>query len=427
MNRQSINRQVLFVSAVALALLLRAGTLSGQEMSAVAKASIESLEKEHHPKLKERQSKIEATRKTVSSKECDDYIGAVNAAIAVWNKIPESEHKQSKIAEVGKELDAYIAFAREAEKLFKERREEEKKTEGANEALFAEWRKDGEKYEKAVRTLLNTSDFTTRYNLNIGGADNRYEIDETTFPQLMKETDEAEKMMKEKYASLRDVNDSRYRDYLLYKPSIWREVLAERKKIAGTALAAKISDQMSGVMSNINVQLLLEEKGQLYLERSEQEARIAEFKKTVQPKLQALGVSEADMGFDKITEKINAYWKTDDSLAPTIQFPEDGKYKDASAEAAMAEWVKKVHKGKAKILKTAMKYDDWVIEKNKLGIPLKREKSGYVLYSLPNSKWNVLEKMQVREDYSGAGKYSKPKGLPGGLTLRRFFYTAAKK
>jgi hypothetical protein len=425
MNRQSINRQVCFVPVIALALLLQVGAVSAQEMSAVAKASIESLEKEHHPKLKERQTKIEATRKTVSSKECDDYIGAVNAAIAVWNKIPESEHKQSKIAEVGKELDAYIAFAREAEKLFKERREEEKKTEGANEALFAEWRKDGEKYEKAVRTLLNTSDFTTRYNLNIGGADIRYEIDEATFPQLMKEADEAEKMMNEKYASLRDVNDSRYRDYLLYKPSIWREVLAERKKIAGTALAAKISDGLKSVLSGLDTKLLLEWKGELASTREDQEARIAEFKKTVQPKLQALGVSEADMGFDKITEKINAYWKTVDSLAPTIQFPEDGKFKDAKSEKAMVEWVQKWHKGKAKILKTAMKYDDWVIEKNKLGIPLKREKRGYVLYSLPNSKWNILEKLIVLQDYAGAGKYSKSKGWSGGA--RSFFYTAAKK
>ncbi len=424
-----------------LALTLLSVTAAAQEPSGLALSLCEKLEKEYYPDLKARKEKLEKNRATVSTKECDDYISALNSAVAVWNNIPKSEYKKPRVVEAGKPLDEYLAFGKTAQAIFKERKVEEDKLaaekakvvaanaeqEKANEALFAEWRKDGEKYEKAVRTLLNTSDFTTRYNLNIGGADNRYEIDETTFPQLMKEADEAEKMMNEKYASLRDVNDSRYRDYLLYKPSIWREVLAERKKIAGTALAAKISDQMSGVMSNINVQLLLEEKGQLYLERSEQEARIAEFKKTVQPKLQALGVSEADMGFDKITEKINVYWKTVDSLAPTIQFPEDGKYKDAKSEKAMAEWVKKVHKGKAKILKTAMRYDDWVIEKNKLGIPLYREKLGYVLYSLPNSKWNVLEKMQVREDYSGAGKYSKPKGLPGGLTLRRFFYTAAKK
>jgi hypothetical protein len=420
-------------------LLIFSATASAQEPSNLAKSFCDKLEKEYYPDLKARKENLEKNRATVSTKECDDYLTALNATVAVWNSIPKSEYKKSRIVEAGKPLDEYLAFGKTAQAIFKERKVEEDKqaaekakvaaanaeSDKANEALFAEWRTASEPYAKAVGTLLNSGGYVTRYQMNIGGGGDRYEIDEKTMSQLLKEADEGEKMMSGKFAALRDLNDSRYRD-LLYKPSIWREVLAERKKIANAAVAAKIMEGLNNELSLINIDLLLKETGKLSSTREEQLERIAEFKKTVQPKLKALGMSESDMGFDKINAKIDAYWKTVDSLAPFIKFPEDGKYKDAASEQAMSAWVNTYHKGKAKILKTAMSYDDWAIEKNNLGIPLHREKRGYVLYTLPGSKWNILEKTQVRQTYTGGGKYSASKGFPGGLSARYFYYTASK-
>jgi hypothetical protein len=97
----------------------------GQELSNLAKNYVDQLENEYLPDLKSRKQKIESNRKNGPAQECNDFIGLVNNAVGVLNKIPKSEYSHPSVKKVDSAIDEYIAFAAIAQEIFKERKEVE--------------------------------------------------------------------------------------------------------------------------------------------------------------------------------------------------------------------------------------------------------------------------------------------------------------
>jgi hypothetical protein len=92
-----------------------------QSLSASGQNAVNKLQNEHFPRLKKSKTNLETNRSSVSSKDCDNYIDDVNKAVGVWNTVPKADYSNSKIKPIKSELDTYIAFAKEAQIIFKER------------------------------------------------------------------------------------------------------------------------------------------------------------------------------------------------------------------------------------------------------------------------------------------------------------------
>ncbi|MDX2172546.1 MAG: hypothetical protein SFY56_05455 [Bacteroidota bacterium] len=99
-----------------------------QELSNLAKSLSDKLQNEYYPDLKSRKEKIEANRKSGPPQECNDFIDALNRALAVWNNIPKKEYNHPTIVAVGKPLDEYLAWGKTAQEIFKERKANESST-----------------------------------------------------------------------------------------------------------------------------------------------------------------------------------------------------------------------------------------------------------------------------------------------------------
>ena len=94
----------------------------GQNLSASAQNALNKLEKEYFPRLRTQKAEIESQRSSIASVKCNNYIDEVNRTVGVWNSIPKSELRNPKLVSAKQELDTYIAFAKEAQTIFRERK-----------------------------------------------------------------------------------------------------------------------------------------------------------------------------------------------------------------------------------------------------------------------------------------------------------------
>ena len=96
-----------------------------------------------------------------------------------------------------------------------------------------------------------------------------------------------------------------------------------------------------------------------------------------------------------------------DRLAPRWTFPagpHDARI-EGSARAGVDNW----HPG-GSVLKTVMHTDPWKIQKNSLGIPLTRTRTGYVLYKRPSDSLCRQQSFTYTETFDGAG-YQQSNGV----------------
>lgn len=97
-----------------------------------------------------------------------------------------------------------------------------------------------------------------------------------------------------------------------------------------------------------------------------------------------------------------------DAAAPQVKFPPAGG-RDAALESAAAKALSRIYPD-AKVAASHMDAAGWTIEKNGLGIPLSRFRSGQIAFSVPGSKWCMQRGFNWVETYSGAGNYEPPGG-----------------
>ena len=97
-----------------------------------------------------------------------------------------------------------------------------------------------------------------------------------------------------------------------------------------------------------------------------------------------------------------------DEVAPQVKLPPAGG-RDAGMEKSAAKALAGIFPD-AKVAASQMDAAGWTIEKNGLGIPLSRFRSGQIAFSLPGSKWCLQRSFNWVEVYSGAGNYEPPGG-----------------
>ena len=95
-----------------------------------------------------------------------------------------------------------------------------------------------------------------------------------------------------------------------------------------------------------------------------------------------------------------------DEFAPAVKF-NGGSAHAADIEKDAAVQLKTIYHD-AEVVASGMHSGAWSINKNELGVPLSRYRSGSMAFKLPGSKWCLERDFSWSETYSGGGKYEPP-------------------
>jgi len=140
----------------------------------------------------------------------------------------------------------------------------------------------------------------------------------------------------------------------------------------------------------------------------DREAMIQEAATRHKALLEAAGVKDTSGVLGALQPSIDSLMAEVDRLAPRWKFPA-GSPRDAAIEGYGRSAVAKVYPGavvKASVMQTAA----FSIRKNALGVPLDRNRDGFILYKMPNEKYCRQQSFSYTETYAGGGTYQKPNG-----------------
>lgn len=213
-------------------------------------------------------------------------------------------------------------------------------------------------------------------------------------------------------AEFNDVHNNKADDYYC-KPDDIRAVAAARNQIAERSVRATVQQGLelwireadrlgSGLQTNEG---WVRPSGNImYNLVFEREEGHAELMKNITPKYQAVGLAVPADIFAELDAKLDALWRNIEAAAPNFAWPTDLK-KDATIEAI----AKKKMGGVAGItvLKTGMLKSEWGITKNGLGIPIRRYRTGVMLYRKTGEELCRYREFTYEEEYAGGGTYSK--------------------
>jgi hypothetical protein len=130
----------------------------------------------------------------------------------------------------------------------------------------------------------------------------------------------------------------------------------------------------------------------------------SEFDKVVNAYLDELGYKSTGAFYEPIGEALTKLRAAIDEAAPKNKFVDTG-YHHASLEARAAASLKKIF-ADATPVRSAMDAAGYTIEKNRLGIPLSRYRSGQILFKMPKTPHCLARTFNYVEEYAGGGTYA---------------------
>jgi hypothetical protein len=130
----------------------------------------------------------------------------------------------------------------------------------------------------------------------------------------------------------------------------------------------------------------------------------AAFEKVVNAYLDELGYKSTGLLYEPIAEALAKLRTAIDEAAPKNAFVDTG-YHHASLEARAAIALKKIF-ANATPVRSMMDAPGYTIEKNRLGIPLDRYRSGQILFKMPKTTHCLARTFNYVEEYAGGGTYA---------------------
>ena len=119
---------------------------------------------------------------------------------------------------------------------------------------------------------------------------------------------------------------------------------------------------------------------------------------------QAVGIAQPEAASDPIAEQLKQLSAVVDQVAPQLKFSAAGPH-DAGLETRAKVSLTKIFP-QAKVRGTVMDEAGWTIEKNGLGVPLSRFRSGQIVFARPETKWCLQRTFNYVEQYAGGGTYA---------------------
>ena len=201
-------------------------------------------------------------------------------------------------------------------------------------------------------------------------------------------------------------------------PADWCAAAAKREELGKTLAMNTAAGPATGFSQSITELKTALEKREGFLTTDLTPVRRALFDRAAFVKeaseqhkdlLAAAGVP-ASAGLPQVLQKsIDELMAEVDRLAPRWKWPAGGP-RDAAVEALGRRQVGKEYPG-AVVRATVMQDPGFTIRKNRLGIPLSRDKDGFILYKMAAEKLCRQQSFKYTEVYSGAGSYQPSSGV----------------
>lgn len=135
----------------------------------------------------------------------------------------------------------------------------------------------------------------------------------------------------------------------------------------------------------------------------------------LKPAMESVGQSIGPDTFKPLDEKLDAFAAEIDRLAPT--WPFDATHHEAAIEAAAKKAFAGQYPGRSAV-KTGMLFAQATIDKNALGVPTERYRTGAIL-AKGAGKWCEYRQFTAHETYSGGGGYAAPRFTFGAMRLQK--------
>lgn len=329
-----------------------------------------------------------------------DLDSAISRGEGDLGRIPEADKSDPTVAELSKRLEEFVAFRADLKKSI----EGLAAANAANDALFRAFREETKPFASAVSSFQN-------------GAHGAMADVKAAAAQLAK----LDELCRTKYPGIKD--DPKLSFALSINPGTWCDIAARRDAIAQTSLKNAAAGSFASVLAAVDEAKAKVARNNGFLGESDQPYQLlqdraggkAALTAKLKPVMEAAGQTMGPDFFAPLDEKLDAFAAEIDRLAPTWNF--EGKHHQANFEAAAKAKFSSIFKGRSPV-KTGMLYEAASIDKNALGIPTERYRTGALLAKGPG-KWCEYREFTAHETYSGGGTYAAPTFTFGALRLQK--------
>ncbi|MBM4780395.1 MAG: hypothetical protein GQE15_22050 [Archangiaceae bacterium] len=314
--------------------------------------------------------------------------------------IPDADKADPAVAELSAKLTEFQAFRDDLKKAI----EGGAATSAAHDKLFREFREETKPYQAAV-TAFRYGPQGSPQDLKAAAA------------QLAK----LDALCKSKYPGIAD--DPKLSFQLNIEPGTWCATAAKADAIANSAISAGAAASLDRVVADVveakrdlaknHGHVGVDERPyQLLQDRAGGKAKL---EKQLKASLDAAGQPMPEKPFEKLDEALDAFAAEIDRLALTWAF--EAPHHDGSLEAGAKGALAKQYPGRA-VVKSGMLYEHATIDKNALGVPTERYRTGAVLAKAPG-KWCEYREFTAHETYSGGGSYAAPRFTFGAVRFQK--------
>ena len=314
--------------------------------------------------------------------------------------IPEADKADPAVAELAEKLKAFQSFRDDLKKAI----EGGAATSAANDKLFREFREETKPYQNAV-TAFRHGPQGSPQDLKAAAA------------QLAK----LDALCKSKYPGIAD--DPKLSFQLNIEPGTWCATAAKADSIANSAISAGAAASLDRVVADVIEARtsLAKNQGRVAVDDRPYEllqdraGGKAKLEKQLKASLDAAGQPMPEKPFEKLDAALDAFAAEIDRLATTWSF--EAPHHDGSLESGAKSALAKQYAGRS-VVKSGMLYAQATIDKNALGVPTERYRTGAVLAKAPG-KWCEYRELTAHETYSGGGTYAPPRFTFGAVRFQK--------
>jgi hypothetical protein len=314
--------------------------------------------------------------------------------------IPEEDKADPQVAEIVKQLAEFKAFRDDLKKAL----DGGEASSAANDAKFRAFREETKPYAQVVSAFRN-------------GAHGNLSDVKAAVGQLAK----LDELCRTKYPGITD--DPKLSFALNIEPGTWCRIAAERQQIMDTSVKNAIAGSLDRIVAQVEEDRaklaqregLIAEDGPSYKLLLDRKKGKDELAARLKPAMESVGQSIGPDTFKPLDEKLDAFAAEIDRLAPT--WPFDATHHDAAIEAGAKKAFASQYPGRSAV-KTGMLFAQATIDKNALGVPTERYRTGAIL-AKGAGKWCEYRQFTAHETYSGGGGYAAPRFTFGAMRLQK--------
>ncbi len=329
-------------------------------------------------------------------RDLDSALSRAQGEIERMNAIDRAE---PAVAEAAKKLEEYAAYRADLKKAI----ETATTAIASNDALFRAFREDTKSYAEVV-SKFRKGPHGTLDQVKAGVA----------------ELAKLDELCRTKYPGIQD--DPKLSFALNIEPGTWCSIASRREELANASIRTATAEALTKIVAQVKESKeklsknngLVDVNGQPYLLLQDRAGGKALLSAKLKPLMDASGQKMPADYFAPLDEQLDGFAAEIDRLAPTWKF--EASHKDQGTEAGAKKAFAEAYKGRS-VIKIGMLFDSATIDKNALGVPTERYRTGALL-AKGSGKWCEYRQFTAHEAYSGGGNYAPPRFTFGAVRFQ---------